>query len=232
MGPSTLLFYGGHPRYFGYSLNMIDLFTDCRPEIEEIYPDCFVLAHFFNPEMLKEEIDKIIRISPLRKMMTPNGHYTGVALTNCGDLGWTSSERGYQYSKIDPQTANAWPAIPSLFLSIAEKAALMAGFKNFQPNACLINRYLIGDKLGSHQDKNEQDYSQPIVSLSIGLAAIFQIFGQNRTGVKKNYRLLDGDVMVWGNRSRLIYHGVRALCADRLNPRLKQRVNITLRKAN
>lgn len=211
---------------------MPDLFSNSRPAIEEIYPNLFVLANFAETSSLMKHVEIIIRTAPFRKMMTPNGHYTGVALTNCGDYGWTSDRNQYRYSPIDPLNNQPWQAMPDSFKTLAKNAALFAGFKDFEPDACLINQYLIGTKLGSHQDKNEKDFSQPIVSVSIGLSAVFQIFGNQRAGKSINYRLHDGDVVVWGKSARLSYHGVRTLTADELNPSSQQRINITFRKSH
>ena len=122
--------------------------------------------------------------------------------------------------------------MPETFKQLAIRAALEAGYPLFSADACLINQYLIGTKLGSHQDKNEQDFSQPIVSVSIGLAAVFQIFGDQRSGKPINIKLIDGDVMVWGRSARLIYHGVKALAPDQLAPNQKQRINLTFRASN
>ena len=211
---------------------MPDLFSDNRPAKEEIYPNLFVLANFVKTAPLLKDIERIITASPFRKMMTPMGHYTGVALTNCGHYGWTSDENGYQYSPIDPLSSKPWQNMPDSFKKLAGNAAKEIGYKNFVPDSCLINQYLIGTKLGSHQDKNEKDFSQPIVSVSIGLSAVFQIFGGQRAGKPINYRLQDGDVVVWGKSARLVYHGVRALTADPLNPACQHRFNITFRKSH
>jgi len=211
---------------------MPDLFSNSRPKKEQIYPDVFVLANFTDTISLLKDANRVIELSPLRKMMTPMGFYTGIAVTNCGEYGWTSNETSYQYSKFDPLTNQPWQPIPDSFKQVAHQAATMAGYKNFEPDACLINQYLIGTKLGSHQDKNECDFSQPIVSVSIGLPAVFQIFGKHRSGQPTNYQLHDGDVMVWGKSARLAYHGVKVLKADPLNPTTKQRINITFRKSH
>jgi DNA oxidative demethylase len=120
--------------------------------------------------------------------------------------------------------------MPKPFSQVAILAAEKAGFNGFIPDACLINQYHIGAKLGSHQDKNEQNFDWPIVSVSMGLQAVFQIFGSERSGIQKNYLLSDGDVMVWGGKSRLIYHGIKTLKADPLNPHLTSRINLTFRK--
>ncbi len=210
---------------------MHDLFSDFRPKVEEIYPETFVLPHFTDSKVLKPLVNTIVRSAPFRHMMTPMGYYTNVALTNCGSWGWHSDITGYRYVKQDPQTQRNWPAIPPKFMQLAKNAAQTVGFANFEPDACLINCYQIGSQLGSHQDKNEQDFKWPIVSVSIGLPATFQIFGKIRSGSPINYQLLDGDVMVWGGKSRLIYHGVKKLQADKLNPKTQQRINITFRKA-
>ncbi len=211
---------------------MSDLFLNNRLIIEEIYPDVFVLANFIDTESLFSKINKIHKQAPFRKMMTPNGHETNIPLTNCGEWGWASDKSGYRYSKFDPLSNQAWPAIPRAFSKLASRAATKAGFDSFVPDACLINQYAIGRKLGSHQDKNENDFTQPIVSVSIGLPAVFQIFGETRAGVKMEYALQDGDVMVWGDSARLIYHGIKTVQADPLNPRLEHRYNITFRKSH
>lgn len=210
---------------------MPDLFSNARPKKQEIYPDVFVLANFTDTTHLLEDTNRIIKLSPLRKMMTPMGHYTGIAVTNCGEYGWTSDENGYYYSKTDPLTGQAWQSMPDSFKSLAKSAATEAGYQNFEPDACLINQYLIGTKLGSHQDKNENDFSQPIVSVSIGLSATFQIFGDQRSGKVLDYQLHDGDVMVWGKTARLAFHGIKTIRADKLAPNKTQRINLTFRKS-
>jgi alkylated DNA repair protein (DNA oxidative demethylase) len=211
---------------------MQDLFSETRPHKQQIAPDIWLLSNFVDTKPLLSLVDTITQSSPFRKMLTPNGHYTGVAATNCGKFGWVSDKTGYRYSPIDPINKNQWPALPSTFEQLAKDAAKSADFENFCPDACLINRYLIGTKLGSHQDKNEVNFKQPIVSVSIGLPAIFQIFGSQRSGKAINVQLYDGDVMVWGNSSRLIYHGVKALTENSLDPNQKQRINLTFRKSH
>ena len=210
---------------------MSDLFSHNRPSIEEIHPDVFVLTNFVDTQPLYSTISQIHKKAPFQKMVTPNGHETNIPLTNCGGYGWTSDKTGYRYSKINPNSNQHWPAMPDKLSKLAYDAAKEVGFENFLPDACLINQYAVGKKLGSHQDKNEQDFSQPIVSVSIGLSAVFQVFGNTRSGVKAEYTLQDGDVMVWGNSARLVYHGIKMVKADPLNPILKHRYNITFRKS-
>jgi len=208
-----------------------DLFSSTRPEVEEIYPEVFLLVGFAPTDKLLKQIRQVSLKSPFRKMQTPMGHYTGIEMTNCGDYGWVSDNLGYRYSQTDPLSNNPWPNMPIAFNSLASDAAQIAGFPNFKTNACLINHYLIGDKLGSHQDKDEGEFDSPIVSISLGLPAVFQIFGESRSGVEKEVMLYDGDVLVWGGHSRLIYHGVKPIKADTNAPRMKDRFNITFRYA-
>ena len=210
---------------------MNDLFDNLRPPIEEVYPNTFLLSGYADSAALLSEILRLASASPFRKMQTPMGHYTGIELTNCGAYGWVSDARGYRYEAIDPITNKPWPEMPTQFHQLAEDAAALAGFEKFDSNACLINHYQIGDKLGSHQDKDEGEFDSPIVSISIGLPATFQIFGKTRSGVEKEVELKDGDVMVWGGTSRLIYHGVKTIKQDKLNPQSTDRYNITFRKA-
>ena len=210
---------------------MADLFSATRPPIEEIYPKVFLLADFADTQILRSRIKQIVKLSPFRKMQTPSGHYTNVEMTNCGDLGWISDSSGYRYSANDPLTNAPWPSMPQIFNNLARDAAEKSGFSHFNSNACLINHYCIGDKLGSHQDKDEGDFNSPIVSISIGLPAVFQIFGHKRSGIEKQVTLYDGDILVWGEESRLIYHGVRPIKADPNQPLLSERFNITFRYA-
>ncbi len=211
---------------------MVDLFSAARPAIEEVYPSVFLMAGFADSQLLLSRIKQIIKSAPFRKMQTPAGHYTNVEMTSCGDFGWISDATGYRYSPRDPLSGAPWPNMPRAFSSLAQSAAETCGFPRFHSNACLINHYRVGDKLGSHQDKDEGDFNSPIVSISIGLPAIFQIFGNKRSGIEKQLTLYDGDVMVWGKESRLIYHGVRPIKAAPNQPALTDRYNITFRYAS
>jgi len=129
-------------------------------------------------------------------------------LTNCGLWGWHSDERGYRYVDFNPATGRSWPTMPALFVDLADRAALRVGFPPFAPDCCLINRYAIGARMGTHRDFDELDLRHPIVSVSIGLSATFLWFGAKRTGTPKKVPLADGDVMVWGGTARAGYHGV------------------------
>jgi alkylated DNA repair protein (DNA oxidative demethylase) len=154
-----------------------------------------------------------------------------VAMSNCGALGWVSDRRGYRYAKDDPLSGRPWPAMPAGWRDLAARAAADAGFDGFAPDACLINQYLPGSKLSLHQDRDEQDLSAPIVSVSLGLPAVFLFGGSQRQDRPQRYRLQHGDVVVWGGPARLAYHGVAPL-ADGQHALLgRRRINLTFRRA-
>jgi len=154
-----------------------------------------------------------------------------VAMTNCGKAGWVTDRSGYRYDSIDPQTGLPWPDMPALFSALAAGAAAAAGFAGFKPDACLINQYRPGARLSLHQDRNERDFSAPIVSVSLGLPAIFLWGGQKRAQRPERIPLLHGDVAVWGGNDRLTFHGIGPL-ADGFHPVTEGlRYNLTFRKA-
>ena len=176
-------------------------------------------------------VDSIAARAPFRRMVTPGGFEMSVAMTNCGAAGWVTDRRGYRYDRRDPASSLPWPPMPSLFHDLAAAAAEEAGFPGFQPDACLINRYEPGARLSLHQDKDEASLDHPVVSVSLGLPAIFQFGGQQRSDRPRRVALGHGDVVVWGGPSRLAYHGVLAL-ADGDHPIVgRRRFNLTLRKA-
>lgn len=182
-------------------------------------------------DVILAELNAIFAAAPLRHMVTPGGFRMSVGLTNCGALGWTTDLHGYRYTDRDPQTALPWPDMPTSFLLLAQRAADRAGFADFQPDACLINRYLPGARMSLHQDKNEQDFSAPIVSVSLGVAATFLFGGRQRSDRAQRVVLQHGDVVVWGGVDRLRYHGVAAL-KDATHPVLgNARINLTFRRA-
>jgi alkylated DNA repair protein (DNA oxidative demethylase) len=172
----------------------------------------------------------IVKQAPFRHLVTPGGHRMSVAMTNCGSVGWVSDSTGYRYDPIDPESGEKWPAMPPVLRRLAADAADDAGFKGFSPEACLINRYVPGAKLSLHPDKDELDFAAPIVSISLGLPAIFLFGGLRRADKPNRHRLGHGDVVVWGGPSRLFYHGVAPL-ADGEHPVMgRQRINLTFRK--
>lgn len=171
------------------------------------------------------------RQAPFRHMQTPGGRQMSVAMSNCGDFGWISDLSGYRYEALDPGSGKPWPAIPELWHADAVRIARLCGYPAFAPNACLINRYEVGARMSSHQDRNEADFSQPVVSISLGLPARFVFHGQTRSGRPRAIELGSGDVLVWGGPSRLYFHGVRPVKAGQHPLCGAYRYNLTLRYA-
>jgi len=188
------------------------------------------LARQRGPELIGA-IEAVSAVSPFRHMTTPGGRAMSVALTNCGAAGWVSDRTGYRYDALDPATGRPWPAMPAAFAELAAAAAACAGFDGFEPDAALVNRYVPGSRLSLHQDRNERDFGHPIVSVSLGLPAIFLWGGKRRAERPARVPLLHGDVVVWGGEDRLNFHGVAPLAegAHRLTGGV--RYNVTLRKA-
>jgi alkylated DNA repair protein (DNA oxidative demethylase) len=179
---------------------------------------------------LVEEAARVAESSPFRQMVTPGGYTMSVAMTNCGRVGWVSERSGYRYDPVDPATGAHWPAMPAAFLDLAVRAAAEAGFDAYDPDACLINRYAPGAKLGLHQDRDEEDQWSPIVSVSLGLPATFLWGGKRRADPVRRMRLESGDVAVWGGPARFVYHGVAPL-KDGAHPLTGGvRINLTFRK--
>ena len=176
-----------------------------------IAPSVWLLRAFVNTAWLVQDIQAIAVQSPFRHMQVPGGQSMSVAMTNCGALGWVTDAAGYRYSATDPLTQKPWPALPISWQKLAGDAAALAGWPGFVPDACLVNRYETGARMGLHQDKNERDYSQPIVSVSIGSGCSFQVGGLRRSNPVKSIALHDGGVLVWGGDARLMHHGVRPL---------------------
>jgi alkylated DNA repair protein (DNA oxidative demethylase) len=173
----------------------------------------------------------VVHDAPFRHMLTPGDWQMSVAMTNCGDAGWVTDRTGYRYDPIDPETGRRWPAMPSVFHDLATRAAAAAGFAGFSPDACLINRYHPGTRLSLHQDRNERDFGSPIVSVSLGVPAIFLWGGQTRTSRPRRLPLAHGDVVVWGGAARLTFHGVQPLAEDYHRLTGNVRYNLTLRRA-
>jgi len=214
----------------------LDLFADLDPvpqPDEQIGPDAWVLRGFALPRVpdLLPALDAILVQAPFRHMVTPGGFTMSVALTNCGTLGWISDRRGYRYGAQDPVSGRDWPAMPEAFRALATEAAARAGFAGFVPDACLINRYAPGTRLSLHQDRDERDVGAPIVSVSLGIPAVFQFGGLQRSDRTARVPLQHGDVVAWGGVDRLRFHGVLPL-KDATHPLLgAQRINFTFRRA-
>ncbi len=192
-----------------------------------------VLLHGFataDAPALAEEVARIAEEAPFRHLVTPGGYRMSVAMTNCGRVGWVSDRTGYRYDAMDPDTGTAWPAMPGAFLDLAERAAAEAGFAGYDPDACLINRYVAGAKLSLHQDRDEKDAWAPIVSVSLGLPAVFLWGGKRRSDPVRRLRVESGDVAVWGGPARFVYHGVAPLKDGQHALTGGTRINLTFRK--
>jgi alkylated DNA repair protein (DNA oxidative demethylase) len=208
-----------------------NLFTDEAREVE-IAPGAMLLTAFARPQerSLLAAVEEVAEKAPFRRMLTPGGHRMSVAMTNCGALGWVTDLRGYRYDSRDPESGRPWPPMPEVFSDLAARAAARAGFDGFSPDACLVNRYEPGARLSLHQDKNEGDFEAPIVSVSLGLPAVFLFGGFDRSDRPRHLPLWHGDVVVWGGPARLRYHGVLPL-EDGNHPLLeRERINLTFRK--
>lgn len=200
---------------------------DHERDREELVPGCTLLRRFAKAPELVAAIADLAAIAPFRRMTTPGGFRMSVAMTNCGAVGWVSDRSGYRYDAIDPERGAPWPAMPAAFRALAASAAASTGFADFAPDACLVNRYEPGAKMSLHQDKDERDFTQPIVSVSLGLPATFLFGGATRKDTPLRVVLHDGDVVVFGGPARLRYHGVAPLAAGAA----AYRFNLTFRRA-
>ena len=213
-----------------------DLYEDASAVVkakESLAAGAFLLRNFARADEseIMSALRAVIAQAPLRHMVTPGGYRMSVAMTNCGSLGWITDRSGYRYDSIDPESGKPWPKMPEEFLNLAVTAAAEAGFPTFRPDACLVNRYEPGTKLSLHQDKDEKDFAQPIVSVSLGIPATFLFGGERRADKTQRVVLHHGDVVVWGGPARLRYHGVLPL-KSAVHPAFGQaRVNLTFRKA-
>jgi alkylated DNA repair protein (DNA oxidative demethylase) len=202
------------------------------PSCERLEKGAVLLRGFATGEApaLIEEVARIAQAAPFRHLVTPGGYTMSVAMTNCGRVGWVSDRTGYRYDPTDPDTGTSWPAMPATFLDLAVRAAAEAGFAHYDPDACLINRYIAGAKLSLHQDRDEKDVWAPIVSVSLGLPAVFLWGGKRRSDVVRRLRLESGDIAVWGGPARFVYHGVAPLKEGQHPLTGAARINLTFRK--
>jgi DNA oxidative demethylase len=203
--------------------------TDPLPPLSTVAEDVVLLHGFAPTAPLRAAIDAIAAAAPFRHLVTPGGGRMSVAMTNCGAWGWHSDARGYRYLERDPGSDRPWPAMPAAFAELARGAAATAGFAGFEPDCCLVNRYAPGTQMGTHRDYDERDLRYPIVSVSIGLPAVFLWYGATRKGPPSRVPLVDGDVLVWGGRARGGYHGVRRLSVVAEAGALRH--NLTFRRA-
>jgi len=203
------------------------------PVVEPIEPGAVLLRGFAAREEtdLAAAVAAVAAASPFRHMVTPGGFRMSAAMTNCGAAGWIADRKGYRYDALDPLSGAPWPVLPREFLALAARAADAAGFPGFVPDACLVNRYEPGARLTLHQDRNERDFAAPIVSVSLGLPAVFLWGGQKRSERPRRIALESGDVVVWGGPARLVFHGVAELPDGEHAATGRCRINLTLRKA-
>ena len=218
-----------------HSKGNLSLFASTPPVTprEELAEGAWLLRGFAltGEAALLSGMREVTAAAPVRNMVTPGGYRMSVAMTNCGELGWVTDRSGYRYDAVDLESGKKWPAMPEAFRELAARAAVEAGFGEFRPDACLVNRYEPGTKLSLHQDKDERDFTQPIVSVSLGIPAIFVFGGFARGEKTQRVPLKHGDVVVWGGPARLRYHWVLTLKEDE-HPLLgRMRVNLTFRKA-
>jgi DNA oxidative demethylase len=212
---------------------MLPSLFDLDPQDLPLGDGAVLLAAFARSvdESVVAGLRTIVERAPVRHMLTPGGRRMSVGMSNCGALGWVSDRAGYRYDSRDPETGLAWPQMPPIFASLAARAAERAGFAAFLPDACLINWYEPGARLALHQDRDEKDFEAPIVSVSLGLPAVFLFGGMRRSDPPRRVTLAHGDVVVWGGPSRLRYHGVMPLEGGHHPLVGSCRVNLTFRKA-
>ena len=213
--------------------DLFDGALDAGAAEERIADGAMLLRGFARPfeQDLGPALHAVIERAPFRHMQTPGGYQMSVAMTNCGCFGWVTDRGGYRYDAVDPQSGKSWPALPAIFLTLAAQAAQRAGFAGFSPDACLINRYEPGARMSLHQDRDERDFGEPIVSVSLGLPAIFLFGGSKRSDRPQRLRLQHGDVVVWGGPARLFFHGVAPLADGEHAAFGRCRINLTFRKA-
>jgi alkylated DNA repair protein (DNA oxidative demethylase) len=211
-----------------------DLFAEGGVAQYDLAPGAVLLRGFAleREDALAGAIEAIAAAAPFRHMETPGGFRMSVAMTNCGRYGWVSSASGYRYSDRDPESGAPWPALPAVMLELARESAAAAGYTDYSPNACLVNRYEPGARLTLHQDKDERDFAQPIVSVSLGVPATFLFGGHKRKDRVARIALEHGDVVVFGGPSRLRYHGVAAVKRAHHPFAGPNRINLTLRRAS
>ena len=181
--------------------------------------------------LIWQQVHTILHQAPLRQRQTPGGRTMSVSMSNCGTLGWVSAYGGYHYCATDPANGLPWPAMPTQLAALARQWAAEAGFNDFDSNACLINNYVPGSKMSLHQDRDERDFSHPIVTLSLGLPARFMLGGLQRNNPCQHIPLLHGDILVFGGPARLCFHGIMPL-AEGNHPLLgRRRISLTFRRA-
>ncbi|MBU6419329.1 MAG: DNA oxidative demethylase AlkB [Proteobacteria bacterium] len=206
----------------------LDLFPDTLAPPGLTYLPGFALGEEAD---LVRAVMALAEAAPFRRMKTPGGKEMSAAMTNCGAAGWVSDAKGYRYARQDPLSGGAWPEMPDLFRDLAMRGAAAGGFTGFVPDMALINRYEPGAKMTLHQDIDERDFSAPIVSVSLGLPAVFLWGGLNRTEKPARLPLTSGDVLVWGGAARKFFHGIAPVKPGVHELTGAARLNLTFRQA-
>ncbi len=215
------------------TMDLFEIAGGVQPQQEALGPGAVLLRGFATRDevALLAGVEDVARKAPFRHMVTPGGFCMSVAMTNCGALGWVTDGTGYRYDAVDPESGRSWPRMPDSFLRLAQDAAVRADLGPFVPDACLVNRYEPGTRLSLHQDRNERDFGAPIVSVSLGIPAVFLFGGAHRTDRTRRVPLAHGDVVVWGGPARLRYHGVMPIKEGHHPLVGGHRINLTFRKA-
>jgi alkylated DNA repair protein (DNA oxidative demethylase) len=208
----------------------MNLFTELEtePTYEEIAPGAALMRGLAlaDDRELFEAVERVIFSAPLRQMMTAGGQRMSIMGTDCGAVRWIADK----YVGHDPLRPRRWPPMPPILNAFAIRCATRAGFPDFRPDACHVNRYQAGNRLGLHQDRNECDLTQPIVSVSFGLECVFLFGGLERGDPARHILLEHGDVIVWGGPSRMRFHGVQPLKPGSHPLTGPYRINLTFRK--
>ncbi|MGH8141526.1 MAG: DNA oxidative demethylase AlkB [Steroidobacteraceae bacterium] len=209
--------------------------THCKQAaVESLAQDTAVVLRGFaaaQADAAPGMLQPVLAASPWRHMLTPGGLRMSVAMSNCGEVGWISDRRGYRYERLDPHSGRPWPSMPEPLRALARSSAAAAGFAGFDPDACLINRYDPGTRLTLHQDRDERDLDAPVVSVSLGLPAIFLFGGLRRRDPVQRAPVFHGDVVVWGGPQRLAFHGIATLADGEHAATGRCRINLTFRHA-
>jgi alkylated DNA repair protein (DNA oxidative demethylase) len=216
-----------------YMSAMRQLFDDLSPP--PLLPAGFILRRGFvdvtAQKRLATALNSVLQAAPPIANSTKMG-MTSAAMTNCGAVGWWSDTKGYRYEPASPVTGRPWPPMPDCFIDIIHKVMAHTPWPGFTPDACLINHYGPGAKMGLHQDKDERDFSQPIVTVSLGDDADFLIGGLKRADKAAPVRLGSGDVLIMGGASRMRFHGIRKIHPDTGSlAGITGRYSLTFRKA-
>jgi alkylated DNA repair protein (DNA oxidative demethylase) len=214
------------------TFDLFDGLPDPNPQQIPLADGAVLLRGFAGTigSVLVSAVNEVIAQAPLRHLITPGGYRMSVSMTCCGEVGWVSDRNGYRYDPVDPASGQTWPAIPAALMNVAIDAASRAGFAGFLPDACLINCYEPGARLSLHQDRHERDTVAPIVSVSLGLPAVFLFGGAQRSDRPQRYRLVHGDVAVWGGPARFAFHGIAPLADGHHSILGRKRINVTFRK--